>query len=136
VADANVGGMEQQKRRDYRDLVLWQRAIEMAAEVHRTTLKLPRHEMFGMAAQLRRAAVSVPSNIAEGSGRRTTREFIAFLHIARGSLSELKTQLVLARTIGYLADADLSKSDLLSDEVGRLLNAVIRGLRRRQMAVV
>ena len=136
MADANVGGMEQQKRRDYRDLVLWQRAIEMAAEVHRTTLKLPRHEMFGMAAQLRRAAVSVPSNIAEGSGRRTTREFIAFLHIARGSLSELKTQLVLARTIGYLADADLSKSDLLSDEVGRLLNAVIRGLRRRQMAVV
>ena len=65
--------MEQEKRRDYRDLVLWQRAIEMAAEVHRTTLKLPRHEMFGMAAQLRRAAVSVPSNIAEGSGRRTTR---------------------------------------------------------------
>jgi four helix bundle protein len=128
--------MDQQKRRDYRDLVLWQRAIEMAAEVHRTTLKMPRHEMFGMAAQIRRAAVSVPSNIAEGSGRRTTREFIAFLHIARGSLSELKTQLVLARAVGYLADADLSKSDLLSDEVGRLLNAVIRGLRRRQMAAV
>jgi four helix bundle protein len=128
--------MDPHKRRDYRDLVLWQRAIEMAAEVHRTTLKMPRHEMFGMAAQIRRAAVSVPSNIAEGSGRRTTREFIAFLHIARGSLSELKTQLVLARAVGYLADADLSKSDLLSDEVGRLLNAVIRGLRRRQMAAV
>ncbi len=128
--------MDQQKRRDYRDLVLWQRAIEMAAEVHRTTFKLPRHEMFGMAAQIRRAALSVPSNIAEGSGRRTTREFIAFLHIARGSLSELKTQLVLTRAVGYLADADLSKSDLLSDEVGRLLNAVIRGLRRRQMAAV
>ena len=85
---------------------------------------------------MRRAAVSIPSNVAEGSGRRTTRDFTAFLHIARGSLSELKTQLVLARTIGYLADADLSKSDLLSDEVGRLLNAVIRGLRRRQMAAV
>ena len=128
--------MEQEKRRDYRDLVLWQRAIELAAEVHRATLKLPKHEMFGMAAQLRRAAVSVPSNIAEGSGRRTTREFIAFLHIARGSLSELKTQLVLARTVGYLGDTDLSNADLLSDEVGRLLNAVIRGLRRRQMATL
>ena len=92
--------------------------------------------MFGMSAQLRRAAVSVPSNVAEGSGRRTTREFIAFLHIARGSLSELKTQLVLARTVGYLADADLSNTDSLSDEVGRLLNAVIRGLRRRQMAAL
>jgi four helix bundle protein len=109
--------MDQEKRRDYQDLVLWQRAI-------------------GLAAQLRRAAVSVPSNIAEGSGRRTTREFIAFLHIARGSLSELKTQLVLARTVGYLADTDLSSADLLCDDVGRLMNAVIRGLRRRQMTAL
>jgi four helix bundle protein len=128
--------MDQEKRRDYRDLVLWQRAMELATEVHRVTLKLPRHEMFGMSAQLRRAAVSVPSNVAEGSGRRTTREFIAFLHIARGSLSELKTQLDLARRIDYLADADLSNADSLSDEVGRLLNAVIRGLRRRHMATL
>ena len=128
--------MEQGRRRDYRDLVLWQRAMELAAEVHRVTLKLPKHEMFGMAAQIRRSAVSIPSNIAEGSGRRTTREFIAFLHIARGSLSELKTQLVLARTVGYLADTDLSNADQLSDEVGRLLNAVIRGLRKRQMAAL
>jgi four helix bundle protein len=108
----------------------------MAAEVHRTTLKLPRHEMFGMAAQLRRAAVSVPSNIAEGSGRRTTREFIAFLHIARGSLSELRTQLLLAERVGYLGATDLANAEGLSDEVGRLLNAVIRGLRRRQMATL
>lgn len=128
--------MDSSKRRDYRDLVLWQRAMELATEVHRTTLKLPRHEMFGMTVQLRRAAVSVPSNIAEGSGRRTTRKFIAFLHIARGSLSELKTQLALARTVGYLADPDLSIAESLSDEVGRLLNAVIRGLRRRQIATL
>jgi len=92
--------------------------------------------MFGMAAQLRRAAVSVPSNIAEGSGRRTTRESIAFLHIARGSLSELKTQLLLAQRAGYLVGADVTTAESLSDEVGRLLNAVIRGLRRRQMATL
>jgi four helix bundle protein len=128
--------MEPQQRRDYRDLVLWQKAMELAAEVHRTTLKLPRHELFGMVAQVRRAAVSVPSNIAEGSGRRTTREFIAFLHIARGSLSELRTQLILAEKIGYLSEADLCCAYGLSDEVGRLLNAVIRGLRRRQDAAV
>jgi len=128
--------MEPQKRRDYRDLVLWQKAMELAAEVHRTTLKLPRHELFGMVAQVRRAAVSVPSNIAEGSGRRTTREFIAFLHIARGSLSELRTQLILAEKILYLSEADLCSAYRLSDEVGRLLNAVIRGLRRRQTAAV
>jgi len=128
--------MEPQKRRDYRDLVLWQKAMELAAEVHRTTLKLPRHELFGMVSQVRRAAVSVPSNIAEGSGRRTTREFIAFLHIARGSLSELRTQLILAERILYLSEADLCCAYRLSDEVGRLLNAVIRGLRRRQIAAV
>ena len=128
--------MDQGKRRDYRDLVLWQRAIELAADVHQVTLKLPRHETFGMAAQIRRSAVSIPSNIAEGSGRRTTREFIAFLHIARGSLSELKTQLFLAQRVGYLDDADVTTTDSLSDEVGRLLNAVIRGLRRRQIAIL
>jgi four helix bundle protein len=124
--------MEPQKRRDYRDLVLWQRAVELAAEVHRVTLKLPRHELFGLAAQMRRSAVSIPSNIAEGSGRRTTREFIAFLHIARGSLSELRTQLLLASKVAYVTGSEISVAENLTDEVGKLLNAVIRGLRHRQ----
>ena len=124
--------MEPSKRRDYRDLVLWQRAVELAAEVHRVTLKLPRHELFGLAAQMRRSAVSIPSNIAEGSGRRTTREFIAFLHIARGSLSELRTQLLLASKVSYVTGSEISLAENLSDEVGKLLNAVIRGLRHRQ----
>jgi four helix bundle protein len=124
--------MEPQKRRDYRDLVLWQRAVELAAEVHRVTVKLPRHELFGLAAQMRRSAVSIPSNIAEGSGRRTTREFIAFLHIARGSLSELRTQLLLASKVAYVTGSEISVAENLTDEVGKLLNAVIRGLRHRQ----
>jgi four helix bundle protein len=106
--------------------------MEMAAEVYRVTPKLPRHEMFGLAAQIRRAAVSIPSNIAEGAGRRTTREFIAFLHIARGSLSELETQLFLAQSIGYLNEADWHAARQGTIEVGRLLNAVINGLRHRQ----
>jgi four helix bundle protein len=75
--------------------------------------------------------VSIPSNVAEGAARRTTREFIAFLHIARGSFAELETQLLLAREIGYLADRDLSPILVRLDEVGRLLNAVISGLRAR-----
>jgi four helix bundle protein len=124
--------MEMQKRRDYRDLVLWQRAVDLAAEVHRVTLKLPHHELFGLAAQMRRSAVSIPSNIAEGSGRRTTREFIAFLHIARGSLSELRTQLLLASKVAYVTRSEISVAENLSDEVGKLLNAVVRGLRHRQ----
>jgi four helix bundle protein len=124
--------MEPSKRRDYRDLVLWQRAVELAAEVHRVTVKLPHHELFGLAAQMRRSAVSIPSNIAEGSGRRTTREFIAFLHIARGSLSELRTQLLLASKVAYVTRSEISVAENLTDEVGKLLNAVIRGLRHRQ----
>ena len=124
--------MNQDKRRDYRDLVLWQKAMGLAAEVHRVTIKLPRHEMFGLTAQVRRAAVSIPSNIAEGAGRRTTRDFLAFLHIARGSLSELETQLFLAQSIGYLSEADWAVARTGTIEVGRLLNAVISGLRRRQ----
>ena len=124
--------MNHDPRRDYRDLVLWQKAIELAAEVHRVTPRLPRYEMFGLAAQIRRAAVSIPSNIAEGAGRRTTRDFIAFLHVARGSLSELETQLFLAQSIGYLSEADWAVARTGTIEVGRLLNAVINGLRRRQ----
>ena len=71
-------------------------------------------------------------NIAEGSGRRTTREFIAFLHIARGSLSELRTQLLLATKVAYVTGSEISVAENLTDEVGKLLNAVIRGLRHRQ----
>jgi four helix bundle protein len=88
--------------------------------------------MFGLTSQLRRAAVSIPSNVAEGAARRTTRDFIAFLHIARGSFAELETQLHLARDIGYLDDAALVPVLGRLDEVGRLLNAVIVGLRRRE----
>jgi four helix bundle protein len=108
--------------------------MDLAAEIHQLALKLPRHELLGLSSQARRAAVSIPSNIAEGSGRRSTREFPAFLHIARGSLSELMTQLLLMQRIGYVAENQLSRAMGLADEVGRLLNAVIRGLRRRQEA--
>jgi four helix bundle protein len=90
-----------------------------------------------VAASHRNGRRSTPNHAQDAAARDVRHgRYLAFLHIARGSLSELKTQLVLARAVGYLADADLSKSDLLSDEVGRLLNAVIRGLRRRQMAAV
>ena len=128
--------MNHDKRRDYRDLVLWQKVMGLATEVHRVTLKLPRHEMFGLTAQIRRAAVSIPSNVAEGAGRRTTRDFLAFLHISRGSLSELETQLLLAQSVGYLTEQDWGAARTATVEVGRLLNAVISGLRRRQETAV
>ncbi|MGB5102458.1 MAG: four helix bundle protein [Steroidobacteraceae bacterium] len=119
-------------RNSHKDLILWRKAMELATEAHRLTRLMPRHEMFGLVSQVRRAAVSIPSNIAEGSARRSTREFLAFLHIARGSSAELETQLQVARNVGYLAEQDLEPALVRLDEVGRLLNAVIAGLRRRQ----
>jgi four helix bundle protein len=108
--------------------------MTLAAGTYRVTQRLPRQEAFGLTSQLRRSAVSVPSNIAEGSSRGTTREFIRFLQVARGSLGELQTQLLIARDVGYLTEADLDPTLALVDEVGRLLNAVISGLHRRQCA--
>jgi len=119
-------------RNSHKDLILWQRAMDLATEAHRLTRRMPRHEIFGLTSQVRRAAVSIPSNIAEGSARRSTREFLAFLHIARGSSAELETQLQIACNVGYLAERDLGPVLARLDEVGRLLNAVITGLRRRQ----
>jgi four helix bundle protein len=87
--------------------------------------------MFGLASQLRRAGVSVPSNVAEGSARKSTREFIHFLHVARGSMAELETQLQLAQRIGYLAASEVDDVQSAIDEVGRILNAVLAGLKRR-----
>ena len=123
--------MPQNQQNDYRDLVRWQKAMALASATYRATRRLPREEAFGLTSQIRRSAVSVPSNLAEGSARRTSRDFLAFLHVARGSLAELHTQLLIARDAGYFNEADLRLLEPLIDEVGRLLNAVIQGLNRR-----
>ena len=124
--------MRDGQRSNHKELILWQKAMALATDVYRLTGRLPSYELFALSRQIRRAAVSIPSNVAEGAARRTTREYLAFLHIARGSLAELETQLHIAGNVGYLADQELSLSLARLDEVGRLLNAVIIGLRQRQ----
>jgi four helix bundle protein len=123
--------MEQQSRNSHKDLILWQKALDLAVAVHELSAAFPKSEIFGLVSRIRRAAVSIPSNIAEGSARRTTREFIAFLHIARGSMAEVETQLLLAQRIGYVSNERLAVLQVRLDEVGRIMNAVIAGLRRR-----
>jgi four helix bundle protein len=117
--------------RTHRELIVWQKALSLAVEVHQATEEFPKAERFGLVAQLRRAAVSVPSNIAEGSARRTTRDFLAFLHVARGSLTEVETQLLIAQRVGYLPENGYRTLESLCGEVGRLLTAVIAALRAR-----
>ena len=110
----------------YEELVVWQKAMLLAKKVYCVQKQLPKEEMYGLGDQIRRAVVSIPSNIAEGFGRDTDKEFKHFLSIARGSLFETKTQLQLAENLGYLTiDSEVLA---LFDEIGRLINGLSRSL--------
>ena len=113
----------------FKDLIAWQRAMDLARQVYGKTNGFPSDELFGLRSQLRRAAVSVPSNIAEGHGRLSDKVFRVFLGQARGSLYEVETQLILSADLGFLPSADAQK--LVSDchEVGRLINGLVRSLK-------
>jgi four helix bundle protein len=110
----------------HKDLIVWQKSIALASRVYAATRRLPSEERFGLAQQLRRAAISIASNIAEGAARRTRAEFIQYLHIARGSLSELETQIMIAIDQDFIPAADAHLEDVA--EIGRMLNALIRRL--------
>ena len=112
---------------EYQKLEAWQMAMSLAEAVYQTTRTFPKEEIYGLTSQIRRAAVSIPSNIAEGAARASTKEFMQFLHIARGSASELETQLLLAGKLGYLSAPDNLMACLAS--VKRLLNGLIRSLK-------
>jgi len=111
--------------------------MRLAREVYRETAKFPKHELYGLTQQIRRAAVSVPSNVAEGKGRHSDKEFAHFLCNARGSLLELETQLILAEELEYLSAAEGKRLSALAECVGRGLSGLInslRGIRRDDAA--
>jgi four helix bundle protein len=116
----------------YRDLVAWKRAVELVTHVYGLTKSFPDDERYGLAAQLRRAAVSVASNIAEGQGRFSRGEFKQFLGHARGSLLEIETQMTIATNLGYLDSRQSEVVFELSSEVGRILNGLISSLNTPQ----
>ena len=108
----------------YQDLIAWRIATELALEIYRCTRTFPRDEIYGLTSQMRRAAVSVASNIAEGKGRYSRKEFAQFLYRARGSLLELQTQLFIARELNYLESSASRRIKDKADEVGRILNGL------------
>jgi four helix bundle protein len=112
----------------YSDLIAWQKAMDLVVRVYRATEPFPQREMFGLSNQLRRAAVSIPSNIAEGQGRSTTKEFLHFLSIARGSLQEVETQLLIAFRLDYLDES--VKQELMNGttELSRIINGLMKSL--------
>jgi four helix bundle protein len=115
--------------RSYRDLKVWQRSMALAESVYRVTSVFPREEQFGLTAQARRAAVSIPANIAEGYGRESTASYVNFLRIAQGSLKELETHLILASRIAFATAASIDPLLEETDQIGRMLRSLIRSLR-------
>lgn len=117
--------------RDFRDLRVWQASRELAGEVYRLTQEWPREERFGLTQQIQRAVVSVPSNIAEGFGRDTVKEYLRFLAIARGSLAEVQTQVIIAGDLGYVEIAQAEQVVEAATSVMKQVNALRRSLRHR-----
>lgn len=120
--------MEKVSARNYRELIVWQDAIKIAKAVYQLTGKFPKEETYALANQIRRAAVSVPSNIAEGQARKSPGDFKRFLHIALGSLAEVDTQLVLAQEFGYLNQEDVDQIDKQIQGLRMKLYALINSL--------
>jgi four helix bundle protein len=114
--------------KDYRGLIAWQKAMDFVEGVYGETRSFPREELYGLTSQLRRAAVSIPSNIAEGHGRGKPKEFTQFLTIAHGSLREVETQLMIAQRLKYSSSAKVRLLLDLAGEIGRLINGLINYL--------
>jgi four helix bundle protein len=114
--------------RSHRDLVVWQKAMNLVVAVYRATETFPKAETYGLTSQIRRAVTSVPANIAEGQGRRLTKEFVYFLANARGSLWELDTHLETSTRLGFLNSDIHEELQCQMDEVGRMLNGLMRSV--------
>ena len=115
----------------YRQLEVWQLAMDLAEKCYQATKCFPREELFGLTSQIRRAGVSIPANIAEGQGRSHTKEFLKHLSIARGSLMELETHLTLGQRLGFLPQAKLDDLLALASRISRMLSGLRKALERR-----
>ena len=115
---------------DYKDLKVWQESMELVENIYRIVKLLPKEENYALSDQMRRAAVSIPSNIAEGQNRNTHKEFVQFLYIALGSASELETQLLICQRLGYVDKVD-NRLELNITTIRKKLNALINSLRQK-----
>ena len=115
----------------HKDLLVWQKSMALAVEIHRATQYFPPHELYGMTSQMRRAAVSIPSNIAEGHGRQSNKELLRFLYIALGSLAELETQIILAHQFNYLSESHMTDLTGKITELVKMMTALIKRIDER-----
>ena len=117
--------------RSFKDLIVWQKSIDLVEEVYRLTRGFPKHELYGLVSQLQRAIVSVAANIAEGNGRDSTKEYIHHLAFSLGSLAEVETLLVISLRLGYVTQNAISKMESKADEVGKMLRSLQKSLRSK-----
>ncbi len=117
-----------EKIKNYKDLVVWQKGMELVKNIYQLTNEFPKKEIFGLTIQMRRASVSVPSNIAEGQARHYTREFMQFLYQALGSLSELETQIIIAKELNYISASKEFEIDNQIIELKKMICGLVRGL--------
>lgn len=118
--------------KNFKDLIAWQKAMDLVVMVYQLTKWFPSEELYGLSSQLRRAVVSIPSNIAEGQGRNSDGDFLRFLSIAYGSLREVETQLLIAVRLNYIGLSDFQPVQELCDETGRILNGLMSSLRGKE----
>ena len=116
------------KSSDFRNLKVWQKSMELTAEIYRLVKSLPKEESFALSDQMRRAAVSIPSNIAEGRGRNSDKDFVRFLSISRGSLWELSTQLDICLMMNYLTEQQVQNAKNYIDEISKMMTALSNSL--------
>ena len=117
--------------RSYWDLAVWQKAMDLVVDCYELTRQFPTDELYGLTSQARRAAISIPSNIAEGRARESTKEFLKHLGIASGSLAELESQIEIARRLAYIADAQAVALASRLEEIGRMLTGLRASLKRK-----
>jgi four helix bundle protein len=125
--------MSEKGLRTHKDLAVWQKAVDLVTDVYAITKEFPRDELYGLASQIRRASVSIPSNIAEGAARQTKKEFQQFIYIALGSLAELETQLIIAVRLSYCEKKQADVILLKLDEIRRMLSGLLGHFRLRSV---
>ena len=113
------------KIKSHEDLIIWKKGIDLAVNTYKTTSTFPKNELFGLVSQMNRSGVSIPSNIAEGFGRKSRVDFKRFLRISLGSLNEVKTQLFLCSKLGYLSEEDQSKLYQLAEEISKMVHSIL-----------
>ena len=111
--------------KSHKDLIVWQKAVDLSMLIYKLTNTFPQREIYGLSSQMRRAAISIASNIAEGRARHTRKDFSHFLHMAFGSAAELGTQLLIAKRLSFLGDNEYTKTNSLLSEVSKMLRAMI-----------